>query len=359
MRWAAAALLAVLALTGCTRDGEAPADRVARSGTVEVAAEPGAISWPFAADGRVYRGADEGRPLAGPLSDALVGALTPLLVPNPGGDVLVYQSWSGRRPVLRVHDAESGRDALLVDGALSIAWREGRIAYVRALRPDVSVPKRYVGHVVVRPGLTGREARWTPSPGRYVVAAWAGRRLLVYRLGESWPDLLALARPGRVRLLARAGALVAVSPDGRRAFLARYGASPPTVRVVEVATGRELERLSLPGMRWVTESGSWSAGRVTAATSEGVAVFDVRDGRLQLEQVLRFPPEEFQFAGLEPRLDASGGRVTAWASLAPRPREAVGAAVVVECDRFTLRCARSAPFPETPGPRVVYNPSRP
>ena len=353
LRVGARAFIAALVLAGCA-GGDA-----ARSGTVSLESEPGAISAPFGAEGKVFE-AGKTRSLAGPVSDAYLGALAPLVVPEPGGGgALVYQSRSGDGPALRVHRGAGGPDTLLADGALSAAWREGRLAYVRGAPVGKAGARRFVGRVVVRDGLDGRESRWTEAAGRYVAAAWAGRRLLVYRLRAGWPDLLVLDGPDRVRVLSPAGGLVAVSPDGRHAFLVSHGSSPPVVRVVEVATGAERARLELPDLRWVVESGSWSGDRVAAATSEGIALFRVREEAVELEQMLGFPADEFQLAGLEPRLDASGRLVTAWGSLVPRAREALGVAVVVECERLELRCVRSQPFPEAPGPRVVFNPSRP
>jgi len=354
----AAALVVSLALVGCAGDEKGASEP--SSGTVAVEPERGEIATRFGAGDRLFARDGAGRRLRGPLSDRLLGTLAPLLVPEPaGGPLVAYQSWRDDGPSLRLHDLRDGRDRVLADRALSIAWRAGTIAYVRVVEGEGEVPERSFGHVVVRSGLRGPEARWTTSPGSYVVAAWAGRRLLAYRLREGWPDLLVLDGPGRARVLARASALVAVSPDGGRAFLAEYGASPPLVRVVDVPSGDEVARASLPDLRWVSESGSWASDRVAATTSEGIAVLEVREGTVELEQTLRFPPEEFQLAGLEPRLDEAAEKVTARASLVPRPQQAVGSAVLVECDRATLRCTRSARFPESPGPRVVYNPSRP
>lgn len=351
----------MVALAGCAGDGGQQAKRDAHSGTVTVASAAGEVALPFGAGDRIFEESGGTLELAEPASAVLLGTLAPVFVPNPADARLVaYHSWRRGRPTLRVHDARRGRDLLLAEGALSLAWqRDGRLAYFLAVEPDLGEPKHYLGHIVVRYWPQGTETRWTSSPGRYVVAAWAGRRLLVYRLRTGPPDLLVLEGARRMRLLARAGALVALSPDGRRALLARYGASPPAVRVVDVASGTEVARLTLPDVGSVSESGSWAGDRVAAATSDGIAIFRVREAGLELEQMLRFPPAEFPVPVSEPRLSESGDRVTVWVPLEPRPRQAVSAAVIVECDRFTLRCERSAEFPESPGPRPVYNPSRP
>lgn len=298
--------------------------------------------------------------LGGVVDATLLGTLTPAAVPAPGrAGAIAYTSSLARIPVIRVHEPSMRRDAIVDKSALSVAWGEPGLAYVKAPRARVGAASRYLGHVIVRQAPRARPLRWTAAPGRYVVAAWARRRLLVYRLRLSWPDLLVFDGPRRVRRLARAGALVAVSPDGRRAFVSTYGAQPPAVRVLDVATGHEDARLRLgsQGVRWVIESGSWVGDYVVAPASTGVVVFRVRPSRISIEQILRFRSDAFPV--LEPRLDAAGRQILARAELAPRPREPIPGAQLLRCDRRTLHCVSIATGSSADPPRPLYNPSRP
>jgi hypothetical protein len=357
-------LLGALLLAGCLHGGEEePAARAEAppSGQVTVADDGGEGGQVYVAGDRLYGWGPQAEKLGGAINTNLIGTLSPAAVASGRWPyLLVYNSWRARRPVLRLRGLETGRDRVVEEGALSVAWREGgRLAYFKALRPDLRVPKTYVGHVVVRRALQAPAVRWTSKPGRYVVAAWAGRRLLAYRLGPTWPDLLALDGRRRERVLAKAGALVAVSPDGRRAFVSTYGSSPPVVRVLDVESGEELARRTITRLRWLTESGSWSGDAVAATANAGLAVFRVGARSIALEQVLGFTASGVSLGPFEPRLDATGRRIVAWAELEPRPRQAIAQAVLVECDRVALRCFRGAVASATAPPRPVYNPSRP
>jgi hypothetical protein len=294
--------------------------------------------------------------LDAPVSVTPFGTLSPVAVPDRAGVRVVYNSFQGRRPVLRVYDG-AGRDRPLAEGAYSLAWRDdGAIAYVDALRPELTSFKRYLGHVVVRRSLASRPVRWTTAPARYVVAAWAGPRLLVYRLSaRGFPDLLMLDGPGRIRRLAAASALVAVGPRGDRAAVARYAQSPAVVRLLDLSTGRELTRVRLADVRWVVEAGSWAGNRIAAATSAGIAVLRAGPRRLALEQVVRLDRSTFEVGPFEPQLDVRGRTIVAWAEFTPRPREALPPAVVLSCNRLTLRCGRTT---DASGVRLIYNPSR-
>ena len=297
--------------------------------------------------------------LAAPVSTTLIANLAPAAVPDRTGRRVAYNAWRGDRPVVRVRD---GRDTVLAEGAYSPAWRrDGAIAYFQASRPAlprVELIRGYRGHVVVRKRLDAGPMRWTRAPGRYVVAGWARERLLAYRITTGWPELLVLDGPHRVRVLARGGALVAIAPDGRRVFVSTYGAEPPLVRVLDVASGRELARRRVPGVRWIVEAGSWRNGRVVASASTGVAVFRVEDGRILLDQVVRLD-RLFPTGVFEPQLDESGRRVTAWGALESQPRQALASAAVVECDLAERRCVRGPQVSTALGPRMVYDPSRP
>jgi hypothetical protein len=358
-----------LAAGGCLHGEAAQPDRAQppaaepRSGavTIERSSQPApGVAYVV---GRDAFGVGSVRPIArlgGVVDATLLGTLNPVAVPAPGrAGAIVYTSSLGRVPVVRVHEPSTRRDAIVDKSALSVAWGEPGLAYVKVPRARLGAARRYLGHVVVREALRARPLRWTAAPGRYVVAAWARRRLLAYRLRLSWPDLVVLDGPRRVRRLARAGALVAVSPDGRRAFVSTYGARPPVVRVLDVATGREDARLTLgrDGVDWVTESGSWAGDHVVAPASTGLVVFRVRPRRISVEQILRFRSDAFPV--LEPRMDAAGRQILVRVELAPRPREPIPGAQLLRCDRLTLRCASAAKGSSADPPRPLYNPSRP
>jgi hypothetical protein len=317
-----------------------------------------ARSVPFAAGATLHgrRAGDEPITLEVAVDSTLLGTLSPSAVPDPEGVRVAYNSFRGRRPVLRVYDG-AGRDRLLAEGAYSLAWRDGgAVAYVKALRPELRSFRRYLGHVVVRRSLAARPVRWTAAPARYVVAAWAGPRLLVYRLKvRGFPDLLVLDGPGRMRRLAAASALVAVAPGGDRVAVARYAQSPPVVRLLDPSTDREHARLRLAEARWVVEAGSWVGNSIAVATSAGIAVLRAEPAQLALEQLLRLDRSVFEVGPFEPQLDATGRMIAAWAQLTPRPREALSPTVVLTCDRLRLRCRRT---PSVPRLGLVYNPSR-
>ena len=360
----ALALLGTLLLASCLHGGEEERGASAqepRSGQVTVAERPTDVDVPYVAGDRLYGlGTPDAEKLAAPINTNLIATLSPAAVPAPRGRLLAYNSWRGRRPVLRLRGLETGRDRVLDEGALSAAWSaDGRLAYFKALKADLDMPETYVGHVVVRRAPGAPPVRWTSKPGRYVVAAWSGDRVLAYRIGSSWPDLLAIDGKGGERLFAKAGALVAVSPDGRRAFVSTYGASPPVVRVIDVESGEELAGRTITRLRWLTESGSWSGDAVAATANAGVAVFRVSARSIVLEQVLGFAASGFSLGPFEPRLDPTARRIVAWAELEPRPRQALAQAALVECDRVTLRCVRAAVGNSAAPPRPVYNPSRP
>jgi hypothetical protein len=358
----AAALCAVLGLVGCVHSESEPKSRAStdvRSGEA-VLERKAAVDAPWIAGNRVYGLPGADNELAAPVSSTLMGTLSPAALTDPAGRILAYNSWRGRTPVIRLRDLATRKETLLDDGALSLAWRDA-LGYFKASQTSVRGIRAYVGHIVVRRSPRTPPVRWTRRPGRYVAAAWAGSHLLAYRLRTGWPDLLVLDGPGRVRILARAGALVAISPDGRRAFVATYGSSPPVVRVIDVGRGRTVASSTIRGtaIRWLTEAGSWSGETVVATASAGLAVFRVAPGRITLRQLVRFPRGALPTGVLEPRLRAAGERVVARGELEPRPREALARAVVLDCDRVRLRCVQGLPVSSALGPHLVYNPSRP
>ena len=359
-----ATCLLVLALGACTHDGASDVEEKAAptvAGGKVTLVERGDTVASWVAGRKLHAGGGRTHDLAAPVNATLTGTLAPVAVPTASGATVAYNSWRRGAPAIRILDLKTGRDSLLEAGAHSPASAsDGRLAYFRSLEPEVRDPRSYLGHVVVRRRPAAQPGRWTQRPGRYVVAAWARDAVLVYRLGKSFPDLLVLSAPRRQRLLARQTALVAIDPEGRRAVVARYGISPPVVRVVAVASGRELARLREPGtgLDGLREAGSWLGDRVFVPTSTGIAVLRVAGASIRVEQVLRLAPT-FPLGLSEPQASEDGRRVVAWGQLEPRPRQGAADAGLVDCDRVALRCVRAAVGDATEPPRPVYNPSRP
>ena len=336
----------------------------ARSGRVSVRlGDPSSFPISYVAGNQLFDADDRTtRRLAGAVGTDLVGTLSPAGVPIDSG-AIIYNSSSLRSPILRITEADGNRDRVFAREALSAAVRrDGAVAYFQGLRPFVE-PKRFLGHVVVREG--NRVLRWTASPGRYVVAAWAGNRLLTYRLREGWPDLLVLDGSGRARRLAKAGALVAVSPDGNRAVISRYGATPPRLTLVDLGTGRSLDRLLLSkpvdgfSLDWVIESGSWRRNLVAAPANAGVVIFRVVGDALSVIQVLQFDTSRFTPGSWQPQFVRSDQEIAVRAELVSPPREAIPRAALIVCDRQTLRCSQGPTVGSFNGPWPIYDPSRP
>jgi hypothetical protein len=370
----AALAAAALAAAGCGTKQEP-----ARSGQ---AARPPAV---YAVGAKVF--GLGGRPvhLAAPPVAPLAGWLTPVAVPSPEGGQLAYSVWRELRsddpslswsdqgiergdalatPSIRLHDVAAGTDEVLERGAFSLAWRsDGAFAYFKGADRDYRAGIPYVGSVVVRASLRGRPQIWSPEQARYVVVAWAGDRLVAYREREGEAlDVVVFDGPEQMRVLARDSALVALSPDGRRAFLERGpAAGRPAVRVVGIADGRTLAALDLttidPSVGAVAYSGDWRGDRVIASSASGLALFRVGPGSVELDQALAVAGEP---ALAEPRFAGPGpDRAIAW-------RSGPDGALFLDCDLSARTCARAVPLPAARGidgfptwRRPLYNPSRP
>jgi hypothetical protein len=376
-RLSTALLASMLALSGCGGSRE-PDSRAAQAGS---GAPPGtylvgADLYGFAGRPRVHLEAPPVAPLA--------GWLTPVAVPSPDGRRLAYNAWTElreddpelswedqgisegdplARPTLRLYDADTDADTLLEEGAFSLAWRaDGALAYFKGAERDYRAGVPFVGDVVVRAALEAPAETWSPEPGRYVVAGWAGPHLLGYRETEGEAlDVVSFDGPGEMRVLARDAALVALSPDGRRLAVERGPAvGIPAVDLVDVASGRRLASLDLttvdPAVGAVGYAGDWSEDLLVAPSESGLAVFRVAGKGITLEESI--PVEGGGLA--EPRFAATGqARVNAWTSTPAGD-------VFVDCDRPGGTCRRAMPAPDTPGVgrfhawrRPVYNPSRP
>jgi hypothetical protein len=365
-------LAVILVVIGCTTKPEPVGEGRPRSGVVQVSGEPRPLRVPYVAGNRLYGLTPDqgGEPLAAGVNATFMATLSPAAVPDPNeGLRIAYNAWEGQGPVLRLVDTSTGDDRILDRGAFSVAWRgDGALAYFKGQAEiDLKEGERPVGHVVVRGSPEQRAVRWTEQAAQYVVAAWADDRLLVYRIGEGrWPDLLELEARGQARVVARDSALVAVSPDGESAFLSTYGKAPPSVQIVNIEESRRTAQFSFGGgtpavargTKWIVESGSWVGDLVVAKASQGLMMFRVRSGSIEIDQVLRVGGV-FPLGLFEPRLDPSGRRILAWAQLEELPRQPIPDTALVRCDRLTLRCVRGEPVSAGLGLRLVYNPSRP
>jgi hypothetical protein len=314
----------------------------------------------------------------------LAGWLTPAAVPSADGRYLAYNSWRELRhddpklswpdqgiepgdalatPSIRLYDSRAGTDEVLAEGAFSLAWRaDGALAYFKGAERDYRAGLSYVGDVVVQLSLGGAPEVWSSERGRYIVVGWAGNRLVAYSEHEGEAlDVVVFDRRGQMRVLAANSALVAISPNGRQAFVEQGPAQGrPTVRVLELATGREVAALDLTrvdaAVGWVGYAGDWRADRVVASSTSGLAVFRVARGKITLQKALRVAASSVA----EPRFVGSSGlRVKAWTSVRR-------GGVFLDCDFALGACNRTMPLPEARGVhgfptwrRPLFNPSRP
>ena len=346
-----------------------------RTGPLALRASASAPPGPFVRRDVLFE-ANGGRAhLGDAVSGAMIGPLAPVAVAAPNGAV-AYNTWRETRsvdnsrsfsaqgiengdalgvPSLRSRDG--GQDFLVARGAYSAAWRrDGALAFVAGVDPVFRAGRVYNGQVFVRSGVHGRDIAWTSEPAHYVVYAWAGSRLLFYRvgLGEKL-ELLVAERPGEARPLAD-GSAIAVSPDGTR--VAVVGQDGANVRVLDVASGRELAWLDVstasPALRWVAYSGSWVGDHIVAPASAGLAVFHFADGALSLEQALSVDQSQFPAGVEEPRFTGSDtNRIAAVADVPPRDGSSEGTSFLLQCDRIALTCERSESAPAKDWLRLV------
>jgi hypothetical protein len=373
-RWAGGMAVVLVLGTACTRHSTSAPDGVPAATLTTVQAGPLAVmpaEEPVPVDhlvDRLLHLASRPEPvlLEQPPHPALQGTLAPLVVPSPDGRTLAYTTFtdlvdadpalppSARgvglgdalgTPSVRLHDLESGREEIVAEGAYSPAWHpDGALAYALGSDPQYRSGLPYTGHVVVRqPGQ--EEQRWTLAAGRYVVAGWAGGRLIVYHdSGNESFDIEVLDGPGAVRTLAPASSLLALSPDGGRAAVATSANGRSSeVQVLDVATGEPLATLTTDPLTSLVYGGSWVGSRLVARGGDAVGplvdVFEVGERSLRLVQVLRVDPR-LPNGLAEPRLDPAGtGRLTAW-SYVPDTRTYV----LVRCDLGAASCTSGPPM---------------
>ena len=306
--------------------------------------------------------------LGASVSGSMMGPLSPVAVRSSDGKLIAYNTWQELRavdadwsfsaqgieegsalgvPSLRIHDGQ-GKDFVLARGAYSAAWRhDGAIAFVQGVDPVFRASPTYAGQVVVRMSVHGRDVSWADAPAHYVVYAWAGDRLLFYRIGlGEKTELLVADAPGKIRSLAE-GTAIAVSPDAERVAVLSEDAT--SVRVVDIATGREQSWLDVttatPSLRWIAYSGSWVGDHVVAPANAGLAVFQVGPDSLTLEQVLSLDQAQFPAGVQEPRfVDDAGNEIAASADVPPA-KGSGGVSFLLECDRVARTCERTDPAP--------------
>lgn len=380
-------MIAIVALTACTNAARGPdaadvhpapdhsstevgADSGRpRTGIVTVA--DGVVKAPYV-QGRRFHNPEDGRSkrLGGRAHAPFTAGVSPAAVLDPVTETLLaYDSWRRGAPAIRVHDLRTDDDLVVDEGAFTLAWSdEGELAYFKGLDRRVRDPNKYRGHVIVRSSPDASPRRWSANPARYMVTAWAGDRLVVYRQQHTWTDVVVFDGPRRMRVLAEEAALVALSPDGSRAFIADKPDPRPIVRIVDLARGNEITRLSLAKHRepatgshisYVAAAGSWTNDVIVAAVSGGIGVFRLDGNTIRVDQLLGLDPEVFPVGVTEPRADEAGRYIAASVELPPAPGGALGRTALIECDRLRLTCVRGPLAPYLQPPRVVYDPSRP
>ncbi len=378
-------ILAVLGTSACLGSGArqdvdpAPLSAARQTPASETPAESGPLD---VVEGRLTRatwavrkelhlpGRKEPDDLAGPVNAPFTGTMAPAGVPNRANeDLIVYGSFLRKRPVLRLHEAGDDSDPVLDQGAYSPVWGHDQgLAYFKGVTARVDDPARHLGHVVVRASPRSQRVRWTSRPGRYIPTAWAGGRLIVHELGDAGRTLLVFDGPKRRRVLAERAGLVALSPDGSLAFIAKEPRPDPSVAVVDISRGRELARFRFSdnvdqqgeaAIGYVADSGAWTGDIVIAAVTHGLAIFDVSGSRIKLEQLLWVDPDAFPTGLTEPKSDATGRYIAVGAELMQEPGAVFTRTSIMECDRVERRCVLGRSAPSFLPPRLIYNPSRP
>ncbi|MEV0679127.1 hypothetical protein AB0I60_21665 [Actinosynnema sp. NPDC050436] len=178
--------------------------------------------------------------------------------------------------------------------------------------------------------------------------------------GNERLDLLVLDGPGRVRELGP-GSLIAVSPDGTKAFVDDT-ATRPQVRVLDLATGVEVARLDLDAtgtqVDWLLYAGDWQGDSIVASAGPGLALFRFTGGTLRLAHVIAVDPDRYRQGVLEPRFTtADQGEVVGWAPLGDPDSDETAPTVALRCT-LDGHCAAGRPHPQR-SVHPISNPSRP
>jgi hypothetical protein len=311
----------------------------------------------------------------------LTGALTPLAVPTPGGEYVVYSSWRqigklkpGARgqglstgdpvgvPSVRLYDLRSGKDALLATGAASPAVSaSGAVAYLAGASTVVRQNVEYAGRIVVADSPNAKPRVWTSKSDRYLPYAWAGSTLLAYRgvPDSEGTDLYAFTGPETSHLVAPNGYAIAVSPDGTEVLASVGTRMLERIRISDGAVEDSIALDSSPTLpHALMYAGSWHGDRIVANSDRGLVVVNVRGG-LHVESVLATPA--FPHGVAEP-VFTDDTHVEGWADVrAPTPTSVDEPAydnALVDCDLATGQCTVGAANPARKWTRWITNPSR-
>jgi len=378
-------LASSIASMGCGRiaAGEGPGPSGVAPPYVTVSTGPPAAPMPFVSGSTIVGLSDAPIQLDATPAGGSMGWLAPVAVPSPDGRAVAYSTFDLLVPIdpersfseqgihpgdaiatpsIRLVDLSSGADDLLAEGAFSVAWRaDGALAYFQGQTREYRANEPFLGNVVVRASPGAAPEPWTERPGRYVVAAWAGTRLLVYRRSEGeWLDLLVLDGPGRSRTLAPGASLVAVSPDGSQALVSQQGEAS----LLDIQTGAALATLSLDDgdaasgtpLRYLAYGGSWVGDLVAAEGGPGLVLLRVSDRQISVTDTIALPPKAFPMPPHEPRLNPDGSRVVAWTPLpGPAGRRLYS---YLECTVPARSCV-AGPAADVGAYYAVYNASRP
>jgi hypothetical protein len=327
------------------------------------------------------------RTLAAPALAPLSGASGPVATVSPDGQMLAYHTWQWKSdydwfqpledqgvadgdpigtPVVHVLNLVTSVDNALEVGSLSPAWRsDGALAYTHGPR-NYRWNSPYLREVVVRTSPTS-VTTWSATPDVYRVEGWANFRLIVSRSVAGGPDELdVFDGPGRSRVLADAGSLLAISPDGTEALVADPASdADPRLRLIRIADGSEAAVLPLTSVvdptfatpvAFVAGPADWEGGHVVASTDTGLVVLSVAGDVLAVEQVLHLDQATAPNGMLyEPRFaNADGSSIVAWEDVATPLGKPWSSAQLV-CDRVQLTCTQSDAVSATHQPRPVYD----
>lgn len=272
------------------------------------------------------------------------------------------------RPAIRIKDLSNDADTLLADGATSPALRaDGALAYVQGIDRDWRLDTPWVGRVVVRSSLTGAPATWIDAPDRYIVAAWAGNTLLVYRQAtdSEATTLLAVDGPGKVRRLldgkkGRDDQLVAVSPDGTRVLIDAISEDTfvDTAFIVDVASGQVTAKATLPSGVGLRYDGDWKDDLIVSGGGNGLVVMKVSGSNLNVFTTVPLNDRKMYPYGIQSPRFAAQNIVVASADVAPSSPDSPSRSLRVQCMISTRICVHG-PIHEASVYYPVTNQSRP
>lgn len=281
-------------------------------------------------------------------------------------------------PTIHLVDLERRDDSTFERGAYSAAISStGQIAYAVGVVDELQAGVPYASSVVVSSTDGAQSVSWSVESAEYVVAAWAGDELLVYKRtaidGEQY-QLVALDGLGGERLIADGGILGALDESGRHAFLVTSlhtdSADPDAAMasIVDLATAAVVSSfpardLAASGVKSLAGNGEWRDGKVIVGGAPGPAVFDVTR-TISFESTIALDNVQFPFGAHRVSFATDATIAILWTD-APVAGSggAPGRARTYEtrslmCDRIQRSCKASRPG--DPLTTVGFdNPSRP